>query len=275
MPARFSKRLLLSLGLASLALVLTGCNTEKAEATPSAEASAAQAKQEKPFSGDEITPDYVEMVRNKFASVRPDLKVEKVEKTEVAGINQVFFEGKGAIYMAADANFFFSGDLFAIQGNQIVNVTEEKSNGPRAELMAGIDRKDMIIFSPKGEVKASVTVFTDVDCGYCRKLHQEVPAMNEKGIEIKYLAYPRAGVGSPSYEKIASAWCAEDRNTALSKLKAGENIPNNVCENNPVPDQFNIGVRAGLSGTPALILESGRLIPGYMTADQLAQALGI
>ena len=132
----------------------------------------------------------------------------------------------------------------------------------------------MIVFGPE-EAKAFVYVFTDVDCYYCQKLHQEVPALKELGVEIRYLAYPRAGVGSPSYRKIASAWCAEDPNISLTALKAGEQIPDNVCENNPVAEQYMLGGQLGVSGTPALVTESGKLLPGYMPADKLANALGL
>lgn len=269
MPAKVSKNVLLSVGVMSLAFIMSGCNSENAQASPK---TAVQAQKS---ASKEITPEFIDMVSKKFAGVRAELKVDKIEKTEVDGIYQVFFDGKGSVYMAASGDYFFSGDLLAIRGNQVVNVTDEKSNGPRAELISKIDPKEMIIFPAKGKKKASVTVFTDVDCGYCRKLHQEVPAMNEKGIEIRYLAYPRAGIGSPSYQKIASAWCADDPNKALSTLKNGGDVAMNVCEDNPVADQYNAGLQAGLSGTPALVLESGQLIPGYMTADQLAQTLGI
>ena len=188
---------------------------------------------------------------------------------------QVTFDGKGSVYMTASGDHFFVGDLYELGENRIINITEEQKNGPRAELISSISRDDMIIFSPEGEVKASVVVFTDVDCGYCRKLHNEVPKMNALGIEIKYMAYPRAGIGSDSYNKIASAWCADDRQKALTTLKTGGTIPTNVCDGNPVPEQFNAGLRVGLSGTPAIVLESGELIPGYMPADKLAKTLGI
>ncbi len=219
--------------------------------------------------------DLLSTVAAKFVKARPDLKIVDIKPAEAEGVYQLFFEGKGSVYLMSSGDHFFVGDLYHLDEGRIVNVTEESKNGPRAELMASIKQEDMIIFSPEGEVKASVIVFTDVDCGYCRKLHREVPAMNALGIEIKYLAYPRAGVGSESYKKIASAWCAEDRNEALSKLKAGVQIPVNVCDGNPVAEQFNIGLKAGLNGTPALILESGELIPGYLAADKLAKTLGI
>lgn len=222
-----------------------------------------------------LSADFIAGVAKKFSDARPDLSVSDVQTTEVEGIYQVVFEDKGSVYWVDKGDYFFVGDLFQIQGSKLVNIKAKQSNGPRKELIASINKDDMIVFSPKGDVKASVAIFTDVDCGYCRKLHQEVPRLNEMGIEVKYLAYPRAGIGSPSYDKIASAWCAEDRNDAISKLKNGQSIPIEVCDNNPVESQFNIGIRAGLTGTPAIVLESGELIPGYLPAEQLAKTIGI
>lgn len=222
-----------------------------------------------------VSNDKLEEFKKIFASARPDLLVTEVVESEIKGVYRVSFDGKGFVYANETGEFFIAGDLYQIENNRMVNVTEKQSNGPRAELLSKVSRDDMIIFSPEGEVKASVVVFTDVDCGYCRKLHGEVAKMNDLGIEIKYLAYPRAGIGSPSYRKIASAWCADDRQDAITKLKSGIDIPTNVCEGNPVADQFNIGVQAGLSGTPAIILESGELIPGYVPAAKLAKTIGI
>lgn len=99
--------------------------------------------------------------------------------------------------------------------------------------------------------------------------------MNELGIEVKYLAYPRAGVGSKSYNKVASAWCAEDKNQALTQLKNGHSIEENICEGNPVASQFQLGGQLGVRGTPAILLESGEMIPGYIPAKELAKKLGI
>lgn len=235
----------------------------------------AEASSEKTKSQPKVSKQVVDAISKRFSEARSDLKVMDVLATDVNDVYQVFFEGKGSVYAVGKGDFFFVGDLFQIDGQRIVNVTEQQSNGPRAELIASIKKDDMIVFSPKGEVKASVVVFTDVDCGYCRKLHNEMAKMNELGIEVKYLAYPRAGIGSNSYKKIASAWCADDRLNALNTLKAGGEIPENVCNGNPVENQFNIGIRAGLNGTPAIVLESGELIPGYMPAEKLAQTLGI
>jgi len=154
------------------------------------------------------------------------------------------------------------------------NLAEQDRVEKRQALMASVDVHDMVVFPAGGERKAIINVFTDVDCGYCRKLHQEVPELNELGVEVRYLAYPRAGIGSRSYEKIVSAWCSDDRKGAITALKAGEEIPDSNCTN-PVASQYELGHEVGVSGTPAIVLEDGRLLPGYMPADQLVQAIGI
>jgi thiol:disulfide interchange protein DsbC len=140
-------------------------------------------------------------------------------------------------------------------------------------LLEALDESEMVVFAPENPQK-TVTVFTDFDCTYCRKLHQEVPVLNELGIAVRYLAYPRAGVGSASYDKMVSAWCADDPNTALTDAKMGKAIPQKTCAN-PVAKQYRLGDDFGVTGTPALILEDGQLLPGYMPASALAARLGI
>ena len=155
-----------------------------------------------------------------------------------------------------------------------MNLAEAKRETVRKDLMAAVDSKDAWVFKPAGKTKAVVSVFTDVDCGYCRKLHAEVPRLNELGVEVRYLAYPRAGIGSASYNTIVSAWCADDRGTALTDAKAGKTIAAKTCVN-PVAEQFQLGQEVGVTGTPAIVTDSGKLLPGYMPADVLAQTLGL
>jgi thiol:disulfide interchange protein DsbC len=133
----------------------------------------------------------------------------------------------------------------------------------------------MIIFSPEGETRAHITVFTDVSCFYCQKLHKEVPELNKRGVEVRYLAYPRSGLDSPGYRQLATAWCASDRQDAITKLKAQQSVPENVCEENPVADQFALGQQLGVRGTPAMVTETGTMIPGYQSADDLMVTLGL
>lgn len=231
----------------------------------------------------EIDPNSKEgQILARLNKVRPDLEFTDIEPSPAPGIYQGVVNGEGIIYVTETADFFFPGDMIQVTDSGLVNVSDDKRreiqsrfNGTRKDLMTEVSRDEMIIFSPKGEVKASIAVFTDVDCGYCQKLHNEVPQLNEMGIEVKYLAYPRAGVGSPSYKKVVSAWCAKDKQDSLTKLKRRESIPENLCADNPVAKQFNLGRRAGVTGTPALVLESGELVPGYMPAPQLAKRIGL
>ena len=206
---------------------------------------------------------------------RPDFKFEEVKPTPVKGIYQTNIVGGPTIYITDDGRHFFAGDFFQVEETGIVNLAEKELEADRKVSLAKISQNEMIVFSPAETKKAHVYVFTDVDCYYCQKLHLEVPALNAIGIEVRYLAYPRAGIGSPSYRKIASAWCAKDPNDALTKLKAGQQIEDNVCQPNPVDSQYDLGGRLGVSGTPALVTESGQLLPGYMPAARLAKALGL
>jgi thiol:disulfide interchange protein DsbC len=182
--------------------------------------------------------------------------------------------GGSVFYGTEDGRYLFAGDLYEVGDTELVNLAEVGRVEKRKTLMASVDPADMLIFPASVPRKAVITVFTDVDCGYCRKLHQEVPELNSLGIEVRYLAYPRAGIGSRAYEKIVSAWCSEDPNAAITKLKAGESIPDATCTN-PVAAQYNLGREIGVSGTPAIVLEDGQLLPGYVPAADLARRLGI
>ena len=207
---------------------------------------------------------------------RPDFKFEALQDTPVKGIYRTTIVGGPTIYITEDGQHFFAGDFFAVGENDIINIAETEMEADRKKSMAALKIKDMIIFSPaKAKTKALVYVFTDVDCYYCQKLHREVTELNELGVEVRYLAYPRAGIGSASYRKIASAWCADDPNDALTRLKSGEDIGENVCKPNPVAAQYNLGGRLGVTGTPALVTANGELLPGYMPAATLAKRLGL
>ena len=132
----------------------------------------------------------------------------------------------------------------------------------------------MITFSPESDVKATLHVFTDINCGYCRKLHRNMEAMNGMGIEVNYLAFPRGGPGTEGHRKAINAWCAEDPSEAITRAKQGESIPDRDCDH-PVDEQFELGQALGVSGTPALILEDGRMVRGFRPPEALAEILGL
>lgn len=227
-------------------------------------------------SGDDVPAAVQQTIIANLKKSRPDLSFEYVKDSPVAGIYAAKVANGPTLYVTENGRYFVLGDLFEVTDTGYVNIAEKEREAARAQKLAALSKDDMIIFSPQQQpAKASVMVFTDVDCFYCQKLHKEVPDLNRIGIEVRYLAFPRAGIGSESYKKIVSAWCADDRQTALTKLKNRESIPSNQCPNNPVADQFRLGAAIGVSGTPALVTEDGRLMPGFVPTLQLAHALGV
>ena len=217
------------------------------------------------------------VIKREFEAARPDIKVQSVAPSEIPGFYAVQLLNGPLVYASADGKYFILGDLFLVQPapKGFVNLGEQKRNGDRVKFLAGLKPDDYVIFKPKGKAKAVITVFTDVDCGYCRKLHKEVPQLNAMGIEVRYLAYPRAGIGSDTYQKMVTIWCSKDRQGTLTRYKNGENVPASSCKDNPIAMEYELGEKMGVNGTPALIKSDGELIPGYMPAADLAQALGV
>lgn len=221
----------------------------------------------------DVSPAGSEKLMQQLRRALPDLPIESVTKTPLANFYAIELRGGQTLYGSADGKYLFSGDMYQL-GDQVVNLAEARRMVKRQQLMAAEPLDNMVVFSPAGETKAHISVFTDVDCGYCRKLHQEMADINALGIEVRYLAYPRAGLGTPTHAKIVSAWCAENPNEAMTALKSGLNIPMADCDN-PIASQYELGQKVGVTGTPAIVTEDGRLLPGYMPAAQLAEAIGL
>ena len=207
----------------------------------------------------------------KLQQLRPGIPIEAVVAIDIPGMYAIELFGGTTLYGTADGQHFFSGDLFAVQ-DDLVNLSEQRRDKKRRQLMAQQSLEDMIVFPAVGEPRGYIQVFTDVDCGYCRKLHNEMAQINELGIEVRYLAYPRAGVDSDTHDKMVSAWCAKDRQSAITQLKAGASVPTKTCQN-AISDHYGLGQQLGISGTPAIVLADGRLLPGYLPAERLAAAV--
>lgn len=206
---------------------------------------------------------------------RADARYGKIEKTPIPGIYKVKVADGPTLYVSADGQYLISGEMYALEPGRFVSLHEQDRLDKRAALLAATNLDEMIVYAPKTKPKAIIYVFTDVDCPYCVKLHNEIPKINEKGIEIRYLAYPRAGIYSPSYSKIATAWCSNNPKEWLPRLQRGEVVEIQDCENNPVAYHFELGNQIGVPGTPAIVLEDGRLFSGFHSADDIAKKLGI
>ena len=194
---------------------------------------------------------------------------DSVKPAPVPGLYEVVVDGQ-LLYLTKDGRYVMQGDVIDLNTNS--NITEVRRNELRSNAIAAIDKGNMVVFSPEKPAKHAVTVFTDIDCGYCRQLHREMASYNDQGIEIRYLMFPRAGVASPSYSKAVSVWCASDRNDAMTRAKRGESIASKSCTN-PVSKHYKLGQSLGIRGTPSMILEDGRMVPGYVPASRLAQML--
>lgn len=212
--------------------------------------------------------DPAEQIRSRLEAVNSQIAISEVKPSQIKGLYEVVLASGEVLYSGPTGEYFVLGQLYQAKGESFVNLTEQRKKTERAELIANIDAKEMVIFAPQGEVKHRLNVFTDVDCGYCRKLHSEIQAYNELGIEVRYLAFPRAGIGSDSYDKMVSVWCADDKQTAMTKVKQNQPIDRKTCDN-PVERQYQLGHRLGVTGTPALVFEDGSLMPGYVPAERL------
>ena len=232
----------------------------------------------KPSSPKEIDKpiDTIEQsVLSRLKTARPDIQFTFLGESPVPGVYEVQVINGPLLFVHEQGEYLFQGGLLQVKETGIVDTMEARQAVRRSEIFAARSTEDMIIYKPEGESKAIMNVFTDVDCGYCRKFHQEVPELNAMGIEVRYLAFPRAGIPSSSYDKIAKAWCAEDPQDALTKVKSGRTVDAEVCEDNPVAEQYAFGSELGVTGTPAIIFMDGTLIPGYQPAKKFAEALGL
>ena len=224
----------------------------------------------------EVTDEQKAQVLRNLQQVRPDLQFTQVRATADPALFEVEYNNGPVIYVTASGNLFLVGDLFSVDSGRIVNLTEQSKSSARVELLEQVKPEDMISFGPAAEkAKAQIYVFTDVDCGYCRKLHDEMDDITAYGIRVNYLAYPRAGPGSAIAKQMQSAWCSANPQESLTRLKSGKDIDDANCESTAVTDQFFLGQKAGVSGTPALLLSDGTLIPGYRPATDLARMLGL
>lgn len=209
-------------------------------------------------------------VREVIKTLVPDEEPDSITATPMAGLYQVAY-GARTFYLSADGRYLLSGDLYDTRTR--TNLSERHRGKVRSDAIAALGERSMIVYPAKGTAKHTITVFTDIDCTFCRKLHAGMKEMNELGITVRYLAYPRAGVRSASYEKAVSVWCAADRNKAMDRAKNDDKVDKKTCDDNPVVEHLALGEMVGVSGTPAIVVENGTLLPGYLPPQRLLQTL--
>ncbi|PLA75595.1 disulfide bond formation protein DsbC [Hydrogenovibrio sp. SC-1] len=211
----------------------------------------------------------VNSIQARLNELIPGAPEAMIKPTPIAGLYQVTIDTK-VVYMSENGQYLVSGSIIDLETRE--NLTELAGNIARKKALSQLDNSEMLIYPAKGKALRSITVFTDIDCPYCQKLHKEIPALNAAGIEVRYLAYPRAGVGSESFHKTVSVWCSKDQALAMDQAMTGKAISAKQCDN-PVASHLALGQVFEVNGTPNIILDSGERIPGYAPAAELIQVL--
>jgi len=207
--------------------------------------------------------------RVEIASRIPGAKPEDLRATPVPNIYELT-RGSQIGYVTTDGKYAFGGDLVDLAKND--DLTEDHRRDMRVAELGAIPESQMVIFGPK-DPKYTITVFTDVDCAYCRQLHSQIADYNRLGIRVRYLFYPRTGPNTESWTKAEEVWCSADRNDALTRAKLGQPLKAKPCADNPVARTYALGRSFGLDGTPSIVTASGEMLGGYLPPAQLLQEL--
>ena len=205
-------------------------------------------------------------IAKKIDGIKPD----DVRMSPVNGLYEIA-RGSQIGYASPDGKYVILGDMIDIDSN--ANLSESRRRTIRERLIETVPESEMIVFSPK-DPKYTITVFTDIDCGYCRRLHSQIAEYNRLGIRVRYLFFPRSGPNTDSWHKAEAVWCAQNRNDALTRAKLGEVIKSADCgADNIVARDYELGHKLEVDGTPAIFLSTGEMLPGYSPPGQLAKYL--
>jgi thiol:disulfide interchange protein DsbC len=209
-------------------------------------------------------------VRQRIVAKLPGAKPEDVAMSPIPGLYEVAMGGLIA-YVTPDGKYLVSGNIYDLDTE--VNLTATRRNAARAKALAAAPESEMIVFSPPNP-KMTVTVFTDIDCGFCRKFHNQIADINKAGVRVRYLMFPRTGPGTESWRKAESVWCSKDRREALTRAKKGEDLKTKPCSDaSAIKAQYTMGEDLGVEGTPAIFTQGGDYIGGFLTPDQLVKVV--
>jgi thiol:disulfide interchange protein DsbC len=250
-----------------LGLLIGACEAPVPAAVAAAATPAPQAQDPAGAQRDAQSADAIKAAIAKRIGAR----VEDFHPGPVPGFYEIIHD-HDILYATTDGKFLFQGDITSLDSGE--HITETRRRADRLAALADLGDDNMIEFDPAPPIarKYLVTVFTDVDCPYCRLLHSQMAQYNARGIAIRYAFFPRSGLNTPSYYKAVSVWCSADRRAALTHAKNGENVQRLNCDN-PVGREYLLGEELGLQGTPMMIMPNGQVSDGYMPPDELAKTL--
>lgn len=216
-----------------------------------------------------------DVIKNKMLTINENLVVESIEKTPWDGMYEVTLGSGESIFSDAKGEYLVVGQMFSLTPEDgFVNLTEKKMQKSVVKALNAVDDKELIIYPAKGEELASITVFTDISCFYCQKLHDNLPQIQESGVTVKYMAFPRAGMQSDVASQMESVWCADAPTKALTTAKSKKRVPDIQCDN-PVASQYALGQKIGVRATPTIFLADGQMLPGFASVERLLNDLGL
>ena len=221
----------------------------------------------------ELQSDEAQIISSLEKVLPEGMSVQSIRKSKIENLYIVDIGDLQPLYVSKDGEFFFYGELYAINDNQLVNTTKDEINFKRKKILDDELGEDDFISFKSGNEKFKVIIFTDVDCGYCRKLHNEMEDFNSLGITVNYVAFPRSGLDSNSYNKIVTAWCSSYPKETMTQMKQGQDVALSLCKNHPVKKHYLLGQKIGITGTPAIIKSNGELLPGYLSPEELLSRL--
>jgi thiol:disulfide interchange protein DsbC len=247
------------------ALLAVTPNSSALAATPQKPTPVANAKPAAPTAPVAIPAD----VRARIVAKLPGAQASDVAVSPIPGLYEVTMGGLIA-YVSSDGKYLLSGNVYDLDTQ--VNLTASRRNSARAKALAAASESNMIVFGP-ANAKMTVTVFTDIDCGYCRKFHSQIADVNKAGVRVRYMFFPRTGPATESWTKAEQVWCAADRREALTRAKKGDTFKGKSCGDAAVKSQYELGSDLGVEGTPAIFTQNGDYVGGYLAPAELVQAI--
>ena len=217
-----------------------------------------------------LTPQ--DKIKIQLQLLTPTIQIKSINATAISNLYYVKILGGQRFFASADGQHLIIKDqLLNIASGQPINLTMSAQQKEILDDMKTINKTEAITYLAQGKTKAYIYVFTDADCPACSKIHADITNLNQNGIEIRFLGFPREGLNTKGHKKLRNAWCAKDRPLALTQLAQGKTIPEATCEKDPIAKQYQVGLEVGVSGTPFLVLEDGRTFAGYKSANWLIQ----
>lgn len=256
---------------ALLVIVAAGCSNNAADATSNTSVvNGAEAGTSAAAVAADSDSAVVDALQKNLTASGIEERIVSAVPTDMDGIYWVTAEGLPSFFTDKSGKHIIQGQIIAVGAAEPVDISAALVASTAQDALKAVDKKEMIIYPATGETKSVIYAFTDADCGYCRKLHEEMDDINARGIEVRYLAWPRSQESVPKMEAV---WCSQDRNAAMDQAKMGANLQAPSCAN-PVQEHMALGARLGVRGTPAIFTETGEQVGGYLPAAQLAAAVG-